>query len=136
MKLMPFALVIIGLILIVSGARNTYQPLGQQLISDFTGPGNFTYWLVALGVLGAIGSIPQFKRVSHLLLALTIIAMVLKNGGLFAKVTQFLQNGPTTPTAAPNTSVAAATPTAANNNSASNAQAASAIADIGMLAIA
>lgn len=98
---MPFALVIIGLILIVAGAKNTYKQLGAQLQSDFTGQGNFTYWLIALGVLGAIGSVPSLKRISHLLLALTIIAMILKNGGLFDKVTQFLKNGAVAPTASP-----------------------------------
>lgn len=101
---MPFALVIIGLILIVSGARNTYQQLGAQLVSDFTGPGNFTYWLVAIGAVGSIGYVKALRSVSHLFLALVVITMVLKNGGIFDKITSFLKSGPIAPTAAPSQS--------------------------------
>lgn len=94
---MPFALVIIGLVMIVSGARDTYAALGKELVEDFTGPGNFTYWLVALGFLGALGSIPQFKNFSRAFMALALVAMVINNRGVFAKLTEALKTGPVKP---------------------------------------
>lgn len=111
---MPFALVLIGLILLVSGARNTYSQLGAQLTKDFTGQGNFTYWLVALAVLGAIGSVPALKKFSHSLLALTIISMILRNGGFFDKITAYLKSGPVAPQASAGTT---ANQSASNDNS-------------------
>jgi len=94
---MPFFLVTIGLLMIVSGARDTYSAFGKQLVSDFTGPQNFTYWLVALGALGFVGYAPQLRSFSRAFMALVIIAMVLANGGVFAKFTQALQQGPVRP---------------------------------------
>lgn len=96
---MPFALVFIGLIMIVTGAKGTQSALGRQLVSDFTGKGNFFYWFTVLGVLGAVGSIPGFKPFSRMFMTLVIVAMVLRNGGVFAKFTEFLQNGPVSPNA-------------------------------------
>ena len=94
---MPFALVFIGLMMIVSGARDTHQAFGAQLTKDFTGPGNFTYWLVALGGLGAIGYIDKIRPLSHAFMALVIISMILSNGGFFAKFTAAIQGGPIAP---------------------------------------
>lgn len=102
---MPFALIVIGLIMIVTGSKDTYAQFGKQVAGDFTGPGNFTYWLASLGVVGAIGYIRQLQQVSHIFLALIIIVMVLSNGnpnatggGFFQKIQDFLKTGPTAPT--------------------------------------
>lgn len=94
---MPFALVFIGLIMIVTGAKGTHKALGQQLTADFTGPGNFFYWITAVGVLGALGSIPGFKPFSRMFMTLVIVAMVIKNGGVFDKFMSALKTGPIAP---------------------------------------
>lgn len=94
---MPFALVFIGLIMIVTGAKGTHKALGQQLTADFTGPGNFFYWITAVGVLGAIGSIPGFKPFSRMFMTLVIVAMVIANGGVFNKFMSALKTGPIAP---------------------------------------
>lgn len=91
---MPFALVVIGLLLVVTGARGTQKEFGDLLYKDFTGPGNFTYWLVSLGAIGALGYIDELRTFSRLFMALIIIAMIVKNQGLFDKFTQALQQGP------------------------------------------
>lgn len=88
---MPFALVFMGLVMIVSGARDTHAALGKELVEDFTGPGNFLYWIAAIGALGALGSIPQFRDFSRWFMALVIIAMVVNNGGFFAKLSEALR---------------------------------------------
>lgn len=89
---MPLALIIIGLLLIVSGARGTYPQLKQLLISDMTGPHNFLLWIVALGGVGCLGYIPQLEKFSRVFLALVIISMFLAEKGFFTKFMSALQN--------------------------------------------
>lgn len=96
---MPFALVVIGLICVITGARNTYKDFGAALVNDFTGPGNFTWWLVAIGSIGALGYIDGLRSFSRMFMALIIVSMVLKNGGVFDKVKDALNQGPIAPTA-------------------------------------
>lgn len=94
---MQFALVTIGLMMIISGARDTYAAFGKELVEDFTGPGNFLYWLVALGFLGAIGSIPQFRSFSRAFMALVLISMVIANRGVAAQLSEAISRGPEHP---------------------------------------
>lgn len=98
---MPFALVTIGLLMIVTGARNTHVCFARQLQSDFTGPPsqNFIWWIAALGAIGAIGASEKFRGVSRMLMALVIIVMVLAQsrnggGGFFGQLYAALQKGP------------------------------------------
>lgn len=94
---MPFALVFIGLVMIVTGAKGTQSALGKQLVADFTGPGNFFYWFASIGVIGAAGSIPGFKPFSRMFMTLIIVAMILRNGGVFDKFAEALRTGPIAP---------------------------------------
>lgn len=94
---MPFALVIIGLIMIVSGARNTHAALGRELQNDFTGPGNFITWVVAFGVVGSLGYIQALEKPSRYFMALILISMMLSNEGFFAKFGAALASGPVSP---------------------------------------
>lgn len=108
---MAFVLTASGLLMIVVGARGTYAQFGQQVVSDFTGPGNFTYWLASLGAVGALGYVEAFREFSRWFMALIIIGMILSNKGFFAKFTAALKGGPT----APNATTQAATPTQSPN---------------------
>ena len=67
--------------------------LGQQLEKDFSGSGNFFYWLVAIGVLGASGYIPAFTKFSRLFMGLIILVMFLSNRGFFAQFQTSLSQG-------------------------------------------
>ena len=87
---MPFALIIIGLLLIISGARGTYSDLKTLLVEDFTGPGNFFYWIVAVGVAGCLGYVPGLERFSRAFLGLVILAMILAHRGFFKKFMEAL----------------------------------------------
>lgn len=94
---MAFVLVIAGMLMIVTGAKGTYAQFGAQVASDFTGPGNFTYWLAAIGSVGALGYVDALRTVSRLFLALILIAMVLANKGFFNQLTAALNKGPIAP---------------------------------------
>lgn len=96
---MAFVLVVSGLLMIVTGAKGTYAAFGSQLAGDFTGPGNFTYWIAAIGAVGAVGYVDALRTISRLFLALILIAMVLANKGFFDQLTAALKAGPTAPAA-------------------------------------
>lgn len=101
---MPFALVFIGMLLVISGFQNTYGQLGAQVQKDFTGPGNFIYWIIAIGVVGALGYVKDLEKLSRLVMGLLIVVMVLANRGFFAQLNPALQSGanaPVNPVGAP-----------------------------------
>jgi hypothetical protein len=88
---MPFALLIIGIVLIVAAVRNKVTDsddntgLVTLIKGDFTGPNNFTYWLVAILILGAFGYIESIRPLSRIFMVLVIITLFLSNGGFFEK---------------------------------------------------
>lgn len=94
---MPFALVFIGLLMIVSGVRDTYKEFGAALIEDFSGDRNFFYWVIAVLAVGSIGYYPKAQGLSRAFLGLVIIAMVVSNRGVFANLTRALETGPVNP---------------------------------------
>jgi hypothetical protein len=92
---MSFALVIFGLLMIVTGARDTYKQFGSQITQDFVTQGGFLYWVAAIGAVGALGYVPSLRAFSRVFMGLIIVAMVLKNGGFFNKLQEALKQGPT-----------------------------------------
>lgn len=92
---MALFLLIIGIILIVSAVKNTYGELLTLIWGDFTGAGNFSYWIVALFVVGAVGYVAKLKPLSDGLLILILLALILTRGspsfpggGFFQQFTQ------------------------------------------------
>lgn len=96
---MPFAFVIFGLAFIITGVNNTYAQLGTQIKSDFTGKKSFLGYIVALGAVGALGYINDFRKFSHYFMALILISIILANGGFFAKFTEAVNGTPVQPEA-------------------------------------
>lgn len=97
---MPFLLTFAGLIMIVSGTRNTHVALAKQVQSDFTGQGNFITWIVAIGAVGSLGYIDALRTFSKYFMSLIIIGFILSNKGFFAQFTAALKSGPIAPQAA------------------------------------
>lgn len=89
---MPFALVFIGMLLFITGFQNTYKELGSQVAKDFSGPGNFIYWMVAIGVIGALGYAKSLEMFSRWSLALLLIVMFLAKNGGFSQGQKFFQS--------------------------------------------
>lgn len=83
---MPFALLLIGVWLLIAGVRNTAGPastpgtLFALLHGDFTGTDNFAYWFIAIVLIGAIGYIPKLKSLSTAFLVLVLVVLFLKKG--------------------------------------------------------
>lgn len=86
---MPFALLIVGLVLVVSSVRNTVTQGDPNLVgmlkSDFTGQNNFSYWLISILIIGALGYIPAFRSLSRAFLALVVIVLLISHGGFFSQ---------------------------------------------------
>lgn len=87
---MPFALVVIGLLMVIAAYNNTQSLLAAQLKEDLTGTGGFIYWIAALLIIGAIGYVKPLETASRMMLLLLLIVFFLANGGVFAKFNEAL----------------------------------------------
>lgn len=95
---MPFALLIIGVMFLTVAVRNTQDQFIDLVKGDFSGPGNFWYWIVALLAVGLLGNVRKLKPVADGLLVLILLALVLSRGnpsfpggGFFTQFTNALQ---------------------------------------------
>lgn len=86
---MPFALIIVGIVLLIVAVRNRVQPFFAQVSGDLWNNGNlkggFVAWAIALLIVGVVGYLPSLQKLSRAFLVLIVIAIVLsqsKNGGL------------------------------------------------------
>lgn len=75
---MPFVLLIIGELLVVTGIQGTQGEFYSLLEGDFTGNNSFIYWLLAIALIGGLGYVPGFKTFSNTFLLLILIVLVLR----------------------------------------------------------
>lgn len=74
---MPLALIAIGVVFFASAMKGTTDQLMRQIKKDFTGEGNFLFWILALGAVGSLGYVPGLKPVANAFLALLLIVFIL-----------------------------------------------------------
>lgn len=123
---MIFAIIITGILLIVSALKNTQHKLGEQLALDVLGKDGFLLWAICILAIGAIGWIPGLKPASRNLLWLLLVVILVRNGGIWANAETALQSasalGPA-PSVAPkplaSQSSGSATTSAANGSASS-----------------
>lgn len=90
---MPYFFIILGVILVVSAARDTYGNLLTLLEGDLVntnGPQNFFYWFAAIAIIGLVGYIDELKPISNGFLALVLVVLFIDNKGFFAQFTAAL----------------------------------------------
>lgn len=104
---MALAFIFAAVILFLAAYNDTQGQLGSQLASDFTGAGNFWYWIAALAITGALGAIPGLKPFSRGFMALILLSLFLSNKGVWANLTTALSQSGTTQA----TGTGASTPT-------------------------
>ena len=117
---MSFALIVIGLAAVMTALNNTWKTapdggpgLFPQIAKDFFTEG-YLYWVAALVIVGFVGYIPQLRKPADAFLTLILVAMILKNGGVFQQFESAVQNvSSDVGSAAPPSSNAAATTTTA-----------------------
>jgi hypothetical protein len=76
---MPFIILLVGAVFLITGLRGTWRQLGSLLAQDFTGPNNFGIWLFAFFLVGSVGYIPGWKRFSDAFLLLIVISILIAN---------------------------------------------------------
>jgi len=93
---MPFALLIVGIVMVIASVRDTVQSkpgqegLADLVKGDFTGQNNFVFWMVSILVIGALGYIPSMRGLSNVFLALVIVVLFLNKGsGVTGVFSQF-----------------------------------------------
>lgn len=84
---MPFALAIIGIMIFVTAIRGTTSTLFALIKDDFTGNGNFIYWVLSILVIGSVGYVKRFQPIANAFLALVMIVLLIGAGnkGFFAQ---------------------------------------------------
>lgn len=127
---MGFILLIIGLLMIITGARGTYAQFGSMLAAEFTNPiqanslggtsaiqaatSSYTNQAIAIGLIGGLGYIPAIQLISRWALGLILLVILLANNsgntGFFPQLTAALQKGPVPPQAVPQGSNMLASP--------------------------
>lgn len=96
---MPFALILIGIILLVAGIRNTYgmttasgaKGLLGLVEGDFAA--GFIPWIVAIGLIGALGYVPKLRPLSIAFMTLLLLVLVISHNGVFAQLQSFVTGG-------------------------------------------
>lgn len=80
---MPFALIIIGIILAIAAYRNTLNDL-FSIIKDITADSKgFGYWVLASIILGFAASIQSIKKpVNAFIILLMLVLLIRKRGTL------------------------------------------------------
>ena len=104
---MPFVLVLVGLLLIVTAIRGTQSNLWNLLYGDITGAGTsgkgFLVWLAAILAIGFLGYYKPLQMPSRLLLGLVILGIFISNQGVLTKMAGAFTSPlpqPVTPTSA------------------------------------
>ena len=77
--------------MIVAAVRNQQDPLVCLVKHDFSDKNNFTYWVLALMIFGALGNVEKLKSVSDSLLVLVILALFLSHQGFFDQFMKAIQ---------------------------------------------
>jgi hypothetical protein len=90
---MPLFLIVVGLVLLVASIRGTQKELFDTLKSDFTGSNNFVFWVLALGIISALGTIKTIRPVTQGFLALVILVIFLVNRGLIPSFIDQVKRG-------------------------------------------
>lgn len=99
---MPFALIIVGLVLLISSLQGNQDTLFSLLKGDFIGQNNFIYWALSILVIGALGYVPNLRPLSRAFMVLVIVALFLKNGtGFFAQFQSAIGSTATVANSAP-----------------------------------
>lgn len=88
---MPYALLIIGIVLLVAGARGQSENLLQLVDEDFLSTGGYIPWAISILGIGAVGYIPKMKPISDAFMALVVVVLILANKGFFTNLQSAVQ---------------------------------------------
>lgn len=83
---MPFALIIIGIILAISAYRDTLPEL-FSIIKDITAESTgFGYWVIASVILGFMASIDSIKKPTNAFMILLMLVLLIRKRGALDQI--------------------------------------------------
>lgn len=91
---MPFILVGVGLVLLLTGIKGDPAKLYDLIAADFTGQNNYLYWMFAILVLGFLGYIKTIQPFSRAFIVLVVVVLFLHNQGFITKFQQQVFGAP------------------------------------------
>lgn len=77
----------------IAAARGTQGTLFTLLQNDFTGSNSFVWWSASIVGIGSVGYIKEVRPLANTFLALVLLVLILKNGGVFSKFVEALRSG-------------------------------------------
>jgi hypothetical protein len=94
---MAWGFLFVGLLLIIAAWKKKHDDLWRLLKDDFTGEGNFFYWVLAIVILSALGTSRPIRPVTDAFLGLVILVIVIapyRNGrDLFSEFRSQIKEG-------------------------------------------
>lgn len=94
---MAWAFLFIGIVLIITAWKKKQDDLFALLKDDFTGDGNFFYWVLAIVILIALGTFKPIRPVTDAFLGLVILVIIIapyRNGrDLFSEFRSQIKEG-------------------------------------------
>lgn len=88
---MPFALIVIGIILAIASYRNTLPEL-FSIVKDVTADSKgFGYWVIAAVILGFAASIQPIKRPVNAFIILLMIVLLIRKRGTLEQISKQLK---------------------------------------------
>jgi hypothetical protein len=94
---MPFAVLVVGILLVVVAIRGTQKEFATLFASEFSGKSNFFYWCVSIAIIGGLGYIPGLRKISDSFMLLLVLVLFLslgqggRPGGFFTKFQEAIQ---------------------------------------------
>ena len=76
---MPFFLLILGVIFLVTAVRGNQNDLIDLIKSDFSGQNNFFLWVLAIIIIVAVGQFKVIRPISDAFLGMIILVIILAN---------------------------------------------------------
>lgn len=89
---MPFALAIIGALLMVTSIRGTSSNLFKLVAGDI-GSATYLNWAIVIFVVGGAGYIKSLQKVSVMFMGLIILVLLIVNRGFFTQFMAAVQAG-------------------------------------------
>lgn len=94
---MAWGFIFIGMLFGIAAYKKKHQELFDLLKDDFTGEGNFFYWVLAIIALVALGSFRPIKPVTDAFLGLVVLVIIIapyRNGrDLFSELRSQVKEG-------------------------------------------
>ena len=74
---MAWGFLFIGMMLLIAAWKKKHKELFALLKDDFTGDGNFFYWVLAIIILAALGTYRPIRPVTDAFLGLVILVIII-----------------------------------------------------------